>query len=106
MPAAQKVPGELHPGEDFMAGERRRAGEARGLRRAQVPEPIPERMSGLRHFGFRTVEFESFVALAPGLAVLVAHAIVAAGEAYGCGETFGELLIKFARSSEAAATWS
>jgi hypothetical protein len=76
------------------------------LRLAEFPKPFPDEGAVVRHLRFRAFGIEALVALAPGLAVLVSNAVVAGNNRYGLTEPFAKLFVKFARSSEAVATWS
>ncbi len=89
-----------------MIGDRRRAGKSGGCAFTQLPEPFPEEVAVLRNVDLGTVDLETLVSLASGLAVLVFDAVVTRAERYGFAEPFPKLFVKFARSSEAAATWS
>ncbi len=89
-----------------MIGDRRGAGKAGRRVFAQLPEPFPEEIAVLRNVDLGTVNPEAFISLAPSFAVLVFDTVVPRGKRYGFAEPFPKLFVKFARSSEAAATWS
>jgi len=67
---------------------------------------MPEESAVIGHVRFRTFNLEALIALASGLAILVLDAVVAGDNRYGFAEPFAKLFVKFARSSEAVATWS
>lgn len=76
------------------------------MRLPKLPKPVPEEGTVVRHLHFGTFGLEALVALTPGLSVLVFDAVVARDDRYGFAEPFAKLFVKFARSSEAVATWS
>ncbi|CCM67845.1 putative membrane protein [Sinorhizobium meliloti Rm41] len=67
---------------------------------------MPEEGAVIGNVRFRTFNLEALIALASGLAILVLDAVVARDNRYGFAEPFAKLFVKFARSSEAVATWS
>lgn len=104
--AADDIAGQLAPHGDLNVRDRHRAREPRRLRLPKLPEPLPNESAMVWHLHFRTFRLKTLVALAPGLTVLVSDTVIARDNRYGFAEPFAKLFVKFARSSEAAATWS
>ncbi len=104
--APDDIASQLAPNREFDVRDRYWPGEPRRLRLPELPKPIPEEGTVIRHLRFRAFDLKAVVALAPGLTVLVSDAVVARDNRYGFAEPFAKLFVKFARSSEAVATWS
>jgi len=104
--AANDIASQLTPECQFAVRDGNGTGEPRGLRLPKLPEPIPEEGAVIRHLRFRAFDLKALVALAPGLAIRVSDAVIARDDRYGFAEPFAKLFVKFARSSEAVATWS
>lgn len=82
------------------------AGETGSYTLSQFPEPFPENEPVLWNVSLRAIGFEGFVSLSSGLPFLVLDAVVSRRYRYGFAEPAPKLFVKFARSSDAAATWS
>lgn len=104
--AADDIAGQLAPHGDLNVRDRHRAREPRRLRLPKLPEPIPKEGAIVWHIHLWTFRLKAAVALPPGLALLISDAVVARDNRYGFAEPFAKLFVKFARSSEAVATWS
>lgn len=100
------IAGQLAPNREFTMRDGDWTREPRRLRLPKFPEPMPEESAVIGNVRFGTFNLEALIALAAGLAIFVLDAVVAGNNRYGFAEPFAKLFVKFARSSEAAATWS
>lgn len=103
---SDNIPGHAAPRDELKIRARHRSRETRRLRLSELPEPFPKEGAVVWHLRFWAFDLKALVALAPGLAILVLDAVVARDNRYGFAEPFAKLFVKFARSSEAVATWS